>query len=149
MNVKRINMLLMVAMLCAAVNLKAQNATVHFNYDANGNRNQRYLTFKKVEENGKGAEADNEALSSAIDLIGASQVNLYPNPTYGMFTVELTEIGEKNIQATLSTTTGAIIQQCKLTDLQSIFDLSGQPSGVYLLRLSTEKETHVWKIVKQ
>ena len=149
MNAKRINMLMIAAMLCAAVNLKAQNATVHFNYDANGNRTMRYLTFQKVEENGKSVEAGNEILSSVINLIGASQVNLYPNPTYGMFTVELTEIGEKNIQATLSTTTGAIIQQCKLTDLQSIFDLSGQPSGVYLLRLSTEKETHVWKIVKQ
>ncbi|MCQ2303221.1 MAG: T9SS type A sorting domain-containing protein [Bacteroidales bacterium] len=149
MNTKRINILLVLAMLCAAVSLKAQNATVHFNYDANGNRTMRYLTFQKVEENGKSTDADNEALPSAIDFIASSQVSLYPNPTYGKFTVALTEMGEMNILATLSTTTGAVIQQCKLTDLQSTFDLSGQPAGVYLLRLSTDEETQVWKIVKQ
>lgn len=149
MNTKRINILLIVAMLCAAVSLKAQNAIVHFSYDANGNRTMRYLTFQKMEENGKGTDADNEALSSAIDIIASSQVSLYPNPTYGTFTVALAEMGDVCIHATLSTTTGTIIQQCKLTDLQSTFDLSGQPAGVYLLRLSTDEETHVWKIVKQ
>lgn len=149
MNTKRINILLILAMLCAATSLKAQNATVHFNYDANGNRNQRYLTFQKVEENGKSVEAGNEILSSVIDFFASSQVSLYPNPTYGTFTVALAEMGDVCIHATLNTTTGTVIQQGKLTDLQSIFDLSGQPSGVYLLRLSTDEETHVWKIVKQ
>lgn len=149
MNTKRINILLIVAMLCAAVSLKAQNATVHFNYDANGNRTMRYLTFQKVEENGKSTDADNEALPSAIDFIASSQVSLYPNPTYGKFTVALTGLCEERINATLSTATGTVIQQGKLTSLQSTFDLSGQPAGVYLLRLSTDKETHVWKIVKR
>lgn len=149
MNTKRINILLILAMLCAAVNLKAQNATVHFSYDANGNRTTRYLTFQKVEENGKSAEADNEALASASDLIGTSQVSLYPNPTYGKFTVAMKEMGDVCIHATLTTTTGTVIQQGKLTSLQSTFDLSGQPAGVYLLRLNTDEETHVWKIVKQ
>lgn len=136
-------------MLCATVSLKAQNATVHFSYDANGNRTERYLTFQKTEENGKSVKADNEAQPSAIDLVGASQVSLYPNPTYGMFTVTMTEMGNEVIQATLSTTTGIVVSQTKLTDMQHTFDLSGQPAGVYLLRFSTDKETHVWKIVKR
>lgn len=149
MNTKRINILLVLVVLCAAVSLKAQNATVHFSYDANGNRTERYLSFQKVEENGKSVEVGNEALSSATDFIASSQVSLYPNPTYGTFTVVLTGLCEERINATLSTATGTVIQQGKLTDLQNTFDLSGQPAGVYLLRLSTNKETHVWKIVKQ
>lgn len=149
MNIMKINILLVLAMLCAVVSLKAQNATIHFSYDANGNRTERYLTFQKTEENGKSVEADNEALPSAIDLFGSSQVSLYPNPTYGMFTVSMTEMGSEIIQATLSTTTGIVVSQTKLTDMQHTFDLSGQPAGVYLLRLNTGKETHVWKIVKQ
>ena len=149
MNTKRINILLVLVVLCAAVSLKAQNATVHFSYDANGNRTERYLSFQKVEENGKSVEVGNEALSSATDFIASSQVSLYPNPTYGKFTVALTEMGDVSINATLSTTTGIVVSQTKLTDMQHTFDLSGQPAGVYLLRFSTDKETHVWKIVKQ
>lgn len=137
------------SMLCAVVSLEAQNATVHFGYDADGNRTTRHLTFRKVEENGRSVEADNEALTSANDLIGTSQVSLYPNPTYGKFTVALSEGGTLRILATLCTTSGTVISQCELTGLQHQFDLSGQPAGVYILRLGTDKETHVWKIVKQ
>mgnify|MGYP004449954159 CR=1 FL=1 len=149
MNTRKIKILLTLVMLCTIVGVKAQNAIVNFGYDVHGNRTQRYLSFKKIEENGRSLEANVEEILSATDYFKENQVSLFPNPTYGMFSVTMTGKSEESICATLSTATGSIVQECRLTGLENIFDLSGQPAGVYLLRLSTENDTHVWKIVKR
>lgn len=129
--------------------LAQQRSTVSFSYDANGNRTMRSLQFKKTEENGKSVEDESEFLAEATDVFGAMEVGLFPNPTNGRFTVSVS----RNESATplhiiLSTQTGAVILDKTLNSEMEDIDLSGQPSGIYILKLSTSNESHVWKVVK-
>lgn len=147
MRTRTLYLLLLLAFLPSSLVL-AQNTQVHFTYDTNGNRILRSIELKKVEENGKNVEAKNTFLTEVNDQLGVVQLNLYPNPTTGKFTVELSESPINDINILLSTMTGALIEECQFKGLQHDFDLTGQPAGVYLLRIIADDETRTWKIVK-
>lgn len=143
-----LTLLLVMGMLVPSLSVHAQNAIVQFTYDACGNRVLRSLLISKVEENGKGVEAENDYQDTAIEQIGDITVSLFPNPTEGRVSVLLSSDSHTNIKALLTTTTGAILEQCQFTDIQHEFDLSSQPAGIYFLRLVMDDETRTWKIVK-
>ena len=143
--------MLVLALLCSVVGLKAQNVTVHFSYDDCGNRTERYLEIKKIEENGKSVDMPEHAgwLTSAEEVIAGVQITLFPNPTDGKLTLSRTENGEAVIRATICTATGAAVEKCDITSLQHDFDLSRLPSGIYILRLESATESQTWKVIKR
>ena len=129
--------------------LAQERSTVSFGYDANGNRTMRSLQFKKTEENGKSVEDESEFLAEAKDVFDTMEVGLFPNPTSGRFTVSVNrDESAAPLHIILSTQTGAVILDRTLNSEMEDIDLSGQPSGIYILRLSTSNESHVWKVVK-
>lgn len=140
----------LVAMLCSLAG-RAQTATVHFGYDANGNRISRTLTVRKAEENGKPTDTLNAPalLTEAGDLFGAASLSLYPNPTRGKVSVALQGTGAGWVTARLVTPAGTILQQRELKDGTHDFDLTGLPPGIYLLQLSAAEVSQTWKIIKQ
>jgi len=75
------------------------------------------------------------------DLI--SQV--YPNPTSRYVYVKMTE----NAQATLIDLSGRIIQNTRMlrANTEEVFDLQGLPSGMYLLKIDTNKKSQTAKII--
>lgn len=75
------------------------------------------------------------------DLI--SQV--YPNPTNRYVYVKMTE----NAQATLIDLSGRIIQNTRMlrANTEEVFDLQGLPSGMYLLKIDTNKKSQTAKII--
>lgn len=75
------------------------------------------------------------------DLI--SQV--YPNPTSRYVYVKMTE----NAQATLIDLSGRIIQNTRMlrANTEEVFDLQGLPSGMYLLKIDTNKKSQTTKII--
>jgi hypothetical protein len=75
------------------------------------------------------------------DLI--SQV--YPNPTNRYVYVKMTE----NAQATLIDLSGRIIQNTRMlrANTEEVFDLQGLPSGMYLLKINTDKKSQTTKII--
>ncbi len=148
MRTTTLHLLLLLAFLLPSVANVAQNAHVRFSYDANGNRISRTIEVKKIEENGKNVEEENDFLTIVKDQLGIVQISLYPNPTEGKVTINMTEIPANGINATLTTVTGSVIDNCWIQGLQHDFDLTGQPAGVYLLRLAAGNETRTWKIVK-
>ena len=67
-------------------------------------------------------------------------IELYPNPTTGSITISRNELGEiKNIA--IYNSLGAMV-----TDK---LDLSGQASGLYFIKLTTDKGSVIKKIIKQ
>ena len=67
-------------------------------------------------------------------------IELYPNPTTGSITISRNELGEiKNIA--IYNSLGAMV-----TDK---LDLSGQASGLYFIKLTTDKGSEIKKIIKQ
>lgn len=150
MNIYRTIAVLLSAVLWTAVS-QAQNPTIHFGYDANGNRVSRTLSLRKVEENGK--RADTVAMPATTvettDTFGKGTLTLYPNPTHGKLTVSLQGMGATAATAVLVTTAGGIVQRRELTEGSHDFDLSGLPPGVYLLHLTATEVSQTWKIIKQ
>ena len=129
--------------------LAQERSTVSFGYDANGNRTMRSLQFKKTEENGKSVEDESEFLAEAKDVFDTMEVGLFPNPTSGRFTVSVNrDESATPLHIILSTQTGVVILDRTFNSEMEDIDLSGQPSGIYILRLSTSNESHVWKVVK-
>lgn len=142
-------MTIVLALMAFAPCFAQQRSTVSFGYDANGNRTMRSLQFKKTEENGKSVEDESEFLSEATDVFGAMEVSLFPNPTSGRFTVSVSRNeSETPLRVILGTPTGAVILDKTLSGTMEDIDLSGRPAGIYILRLSTSNESHVWKVVK-
>lgn len=123
-----------------------QTHTVAFSYDLDGNRINREILFSRMENTG---EASEELLPSALDFFETMEVNLYPNPTNDKFFVEIKGDTSEKAEATLTHISGAVLEKRILANSLESFDLSGLASGVYLLKLTVDKETHVWKVIKK
>ena len=130
--------------------------TVHFGYDACGNRVSRTLQFSRTDgdKGGKPGDNPNEEASlwqaSVSEGFADGEVLLFPNPTEGGFFLSLTggEVPD-GTKATLCTPEGKILEERIVTGNTEEFDLGNRPAGIYLLRLTSEHETKAWKVVKR
>ena len=115
------------------------NKTVQFNYDENGNRISRSLLFKRILDSDK-EEIDTKLLA----------YELFPNPTTGQFIIILKENQESaRLHATLFTLNGVILGENETEGSPIQFDLSDQPSGVYLLEIESIQGKQSWKVIKR
>ena len=128
-----------------------QNATVVFYYDDCGNRIERSLSFKKIEENGNALGDDEEKgwQSTAEDYFEGIKISLYPNPTDGKFSLAFSDKPSFILNALLFTLEGVVLEMRQLEGVTEDFDLNGRPAGVYLLRLTAGDNTQTWKIIKK
>ncbi len=129
----------------------AQTTMVQFDYDANGNRVSRTLVLRKAEENGRKLDSTASLVSSEIinDNLGKAILSIYPNPTRGKVAVMLQGLAVEEATVLLTSVTGAVVAQSRLNDGACELDLSGLPSGVYLLHISSSEASQTWKIVKK
>ena len=119
--------------------LKQKNDTIVFTYDSNGNRITRSLLFERIIN----PEFPNATVTS-------SAYTLFPNPTYGKFSLQLNNDSENtSIRATLLNISGTILEVKELEENIAIFDLSRQPGGIYLLEVEGPNGHETWRIIKQ
>ncbi|MBR1514090.1 MAG: T9SS type A sorting domain-containing protein [Bacteroidales bacterium] len=147
MNVKRF--LFQVYLALMPLIALAQTTTVSFGYDRNGNRTARQLV---IEELLVMKSHEIEELPTRLDdnSFDAMDIKLFPNPTYGQFSIELTGLlPEVPLKAVLITENGNIITVKLVSSNRMEFDISNQADGVYLLQLFSKDEMRVWKIIKQ
>lgn len=130
--------------------------TVSFGYDACGNRVSRTLQFSRTDGDGSGKPSDSpddgaDAWQASIaDGFSGGEVLLFPNPTEGGFFLSLTGTETpKSATAVLCTPDGKVLEERTVTGATEEFDLRNRPAGVYLLRLASERETMVWKVIKR
>ncbi len=151
-NMKRIIRILLTltGMVLATVSF-AQNPTVTYYYDDCGNRIERTMGFKKVEENGRSFSTDDGKgwLAKIEDDFGGASVSLYPNPTNGKFSLAFSKEVPLSIHAVLCTAEGSVIESRQVKNPIEEFDLTGKSAGIYVLRLTSGKETQTWKIIKK
>ena len=128
--------------------------TVRFGYDACGNRVSRTLEFSKGEPdavpNGMPIDDADQWQSELRDDFAGGEAALFPNPTDGGFILSLAgEVTKNGITAVVCTLDGKVVDERAVSGSMEAFDLSGKPAGIYLLRLSSDRETKVWKIIKR
>lgn len=127
--------------------------TVQFGYDACGNRVSRTLEFSRSDESrsqGGDSSPENPQWQAMLsDVIAGTEATLFPNPTEGGFFLLLSGDLPGNATASLCTIDGTILEERTTIGVTEEFDLSQRSAGIYLLRLSTEHETRVWKVIKR
>ena len=74
-------------------------------------------------------------------------VRIFPNPSNGQFIVELINGSEKCIE--VMDLTGRIVMDKKTIEDRSDINISNLPNGVYYLRLRSNGEAKVFKVIKQ
>lgn len=76
-------------------------------------------------------------------------IRIYPNPSSGIFHMEITGIDMKNVQISISDLSGKLIDKLLTTDgFTYNLDLSSNSKGLYFLKISTGEETIVRKLIK-
>ena len=116
---------------------QALNDSIVFNYDANGNRISRSLTFQKIDNQDPTANAEDS-------------FDLFPNPTSDQFYLVLKESSKDHpTHATLLTVSGVILEERDIQASKTTFDLSGKPSGIYLLEINGSGGLQTWKVIKR
>lgn len=148
---KMIVILLALASLVWASASFAQTPVVTYYYDDCGNRIERTMRFKKVEENDRSLANDDEKgwLADVDENFNGIPLSLYPNPTNGMFSLAFSKKMPPSLQAELCTAGGAILDTRQVKNLVEEFDLTGKPAGIYILRLTSGQKTQAWKIIKK
>lgn len=122
-----------------AISLAATAQSVEYGYDACGNRVARRLVIDETEPQEEFAE----------EQLGAAQVRIYPNPTYGHLKVTICCADEPQGSIEVFDTRGNRAIDFRNIGRENDIDLSSRPGGVYLLRLSLAADISTWKIIKK
>lgn len=77
------------------------------------------------------------------------QITIYPNPTKGYITVEITLTEEDNAQISLYDLRGKLILEYKNVGISTNIDLTNEPVGIYLMKIFIGNKPTTWKIIKQ
>ena len=95
--------------------------------------------------NGVESSPSNRAYSgsASVEESDPTEVKLFPNPTQGQVRVEADGLCEVVIANALGQQLGTVPAEARTLDV----DLAGQPSGVYFLKIVTEKGQQVRKVV--
>lgn len=132
---------LYIVFLLSTLGLNAQQY-ISFTYDAAGNRVKRELVVGAFRK---------EVPDTLSDHLGQEAFHIYPNPTMAKVEVIL-DNKDAPLQAreyTLLSLSGTVLSTRISKDARQSFDLSAQPSGIYLLRIRQKDEEVVWRIVKE
>ncbi len=120
----------------------AQTKVYRFTYDSSGNREKRQFIQLK-----SGQVTSEEYIYE--DVVNQLEIKIYPNPTKGIINVKIPMDDEKTMMLQLLNINGSLLQENFVTDELTIIDLSGKPSGLYILRIRGGDESSEWKILKE
>ena len=82
--------------------------------------------------------------STGIDDVIEGHFSISPNPSNGIFYIELSD---HDVTLTITDALGREVLSLKVNELQSTFDLSGEPKGIYLVSVQTAKGSFSQKLV--
>ncbi len=83
-----------------------------------------------------------------IQTIDFGNITIYPNPTTGMFTIDMGDYDE-TVNYTITSIDGRIVaKNSNITDNKIMIDLSNESKGVYLLKLYNTKSSSVFRITR-
>ena len=91
------------------------------------------------------SETTNFCLTAGLNENILANISVYPNPTNGTVTVDLSKI-DGNANITVTSTTGAIVAAKSVTSSLNQFDLSREANGLYFIEVVTESGKAVYKL---
>ena len=120
---------------------------VTYRYDAAGNRISRTISISPrstaVEED------EEEQLDVYSEIFSDITLKIYPNPTTGLLKVEIYNLPEYQMATIwLYSMSGQLITNINNVSNNADIDISGQPAGVYVMRIIAGEFQTEWKIIK-
>ena len=82
---------------------------------------------------------------SAVNDVNHSQFNVYPNPTNGVFTIELD--GNVKYDVTVSNVLGQTVYTTSITTMNTTIDLSSFEKGIYTIELKNNTFAYTEKVI--
>ena len=147
---KSVKSLLCLVLLGVTYYLNSQtNASVAYNYDADGNRTSLNYIITRVTENEIFNDTVRDVMNSE-DEEYPFDISVYPNPTSG-YLVLSTNYHENTlpVHVVLYSIQGNIMEDRVIDSDFMEFNLSDYSAGVYLLSVMYEDKRDLWKIVKK
>lgn len=99
--------------------------------------------LKQIDFDGRSALSNIERVNFAYD---AALVSVYPNPVQDKLNIVFNDAALLNTNAKISTATGAVVANIKLSNYRQPVDMSGYAKGVYFVSLA---DGSVLKLIKQ
>jgi len=88
----------------------------------------------------------------AVDFFSEQEMNIYPNPTKGEFTLKLASSESENLTVKVVDMTGRVILDRMITTQEGVneipFDMSGVTDGVYVMTVNRNGSLTTLKVVK-
>ncbi|MFA5418284.1 MAG: T9SS type A sorting domain-containing protein [Bacteroidales bacterium] len=138
--------------------LSQEHNTVEFDYDDAGNRTLRrtiyLIPITKALEEGIVDTLQNRYTEKSIPadevVLGDVIIHVFPNPTFGRFSVRLENLSESDkVLYSLFTLTGQLVYKGEISNAEIEMNLQDQKNGTYLFKLSINSEITTWKVIKQ
>lgn len=122
----------------------AQADSISYSYDANGNR----VTLLNNGMN-RGNPTDESERKPGNESLGQHRITIYPNPTDGRISVEITGTGSLEESAiTVYGIMGNMVYNDSEIDVENEIDLTTCPDGMYILVIKIGSDIGIWKIIK-
>ena len=104
-------------------------------------------TYMPVVSGSTGEENNPEIPASFVENL----FKVYPNPTTGNFTLELNGLAEtEKIRVDIFSMTGDKVLSTELTGgIKHDLSLTGKPTGIYLIKVASDKTIGITRIIKQ
>jgi Secretion system C-terminal sorting domain len=117
-----------------------------------------FIRFRSENGNGNNLFMDNinifttNFVPTGLSDIELNQMNVYPNPSDGNYTLEFNSFGRKKVTYTIYNATGQIVKQKELIidagNTKMGLNISEQVSGVYMLEINDGKSNKKMKLTK-
>ena len=132
----------LLGILLSTIFCSSSGQNVSYAYDAAGNRVKREIVLQTM----AAEEFTNESYS---EMLNDRDIRIYPNPTEGQLTVEIT--GDGACRFDIYNISGQQVLTTNSGPGRVALDISSQPKGLYILRVTTENggDSSTWKIVKK
>ncbi len=122
----------------------AQADSISYSYDANGNR----VTLLNNGMN-RSNPTDETERKPGSESLGQHRITIYPNPTDGRISVEITGSGSLEESAiTVYGIMGNMVYNDSEIDVENEIDLTTCPDGMYILVIKIGSDIGIWKIIK-
>jgi len=135
--------LLLWLLFLAGVVTYGQNK-VEFTYDNAGNRISRQIVSLNK------STYLSDTISIFEDHLEERTVKLYPNPTYGLLTMEISSLkADEKVMVQVTDMNGHILLKEVQTTSSFKIDLTSRSKGFYILSATIGRERREWKIIKE
>ena len=133
----------------ATVSISAQN--VAYTYDNAGNRTARTVGAAKAPQ----TTEVQQTVTALTNPVTEKDISVYPNPTQGHFTVNISNISHENMkgEVILYDMSGKLLEKKNIhshaVDKKLTFNISHKSQGTYTLNIRIGENTFTRKIIKK